>query len=554
VIRARTDACVSPRSGGRSSGAGRDGGETFAVAIVGGGPVGLTLANLLGTYGVRSIVLERDTKRVNHPRAVGTDFDCLRAWQATGLAGKLLPDMIPSGAQGTGLVYRDAAGTIFLEARPERRDYGFAVGYAFLQPRVDRVLREGLDRFPHVVVRTGHRVDSVVQDSRGVTISGVGAGATPFRVRATFAVACDGGRSGVRQQLDIPMRGWTYDRPWLVLDTLEPDSPGRDVGEVTIWCDPERPTVSVPRLYGHRRWEFLARPGETEAELLDPAMIRQLLARRTDPDQTEVVRKVVYTFSARLAARFRIGRVLLAGDAAHVTPPFAGQGLAIGIRDAFNLGWKLACVARGLAGEDLLATYEEERRPHARASIRIAIRLGWIMMPRTRARAWLAARTLRLLGRVPAFREFMREGGPRPRPRHRRRDGFFAGPRRRGSVRGAMLLQPDVCGPDGRRVPLDAVLGSGFAAIGFGPGPPLGAGANHFLERLGTRRIRIGGSSSQGDALCVEDVEGVLAEWLGDTRERLLLVRPDRFVAVDARGAAADRALRALAVRFSSAS
>ncbi|MFQ5698968.1 MAG: bifunctional 3-(3-hydroxy-phenyl)propionate/3-hydroxycinnamic acid hydroxylase [Myxococcota bacterium] len=520
------------------------------IVVVGCGPVGMTLANLLGTYGVPTLVLERGPQLFDAPRAVGTDFDCLRAWQAVGLDEKLLADMIPSGPDGIGLVYRDVHGRRFMEVRPRGREYGFAVGYGFIQPLVDRVLLSGLERFPHVQVRFGRRVDGVVEDAESVVVSGQTGDGRPFEVRAAWVVACDGGRSTVRRGLGIAMHGPRFAQRWLVLDTLEAETAERNVRDVNIWCDAERPAVCVPRLHGHRRWEFLAHPDESDEALLSPATIRRLLAPHTDPDAVEVIRKVVHTFRGRVAERYRAGRVLLAGDAAHVTPPFAGQGMAIGIRDASNLAWKLALVSRSLASPAFLDSYQLERRPGAQATVRLALRLGRVMTPGGPLRARLVPAALRLLGRIPRVRAYLLEGGPRPKPRHR--DGWYVASRRGGAA-GAMAHQPFVRTACGERVKLDRALGPGFAMLGIGCNPIRGLAeeTRTYWRERGTRFLRV---RSAGDPPpeepWIEDLEGGLQRWLGGRERRLLLVRPDRYVACDVPAERAEAALADLRRRL----
>lgn len=506
----------------------------------------MTLANLLGTYGIETLVLERGARLFDSPRAVGTDFDCLRAWQAVGLDEELLADMTPSGPGGTGLVYRDARGRRFMEVRPGARDYGFAVGYGFIQPLVDRALLAGLGRFPHVEVRFGRRVDRVTQDEAGVTLSGEDGEGRRFEVSGAWAVACDGGRSTLRQALGIAMRGSRFAQRWLVLDTLEPEAPDRNIRDVDIWCDPERPAVCVPRLHGHRRWEFLQLRGESDEELLSSTKIRELLALHADPEGIEVIRKVVHTFRGKVAARYRADRVLLAGDAAHVTPPFAGQGMAIGIRDAFNLAWKLALVARGQADAALLDSYERERRPRAQATVTLALRLGLLMVPRGRVRAWLVPAAVRLATRIRRVRSYLLEGGPRPKPRYR--DGWFvaSGP---GSVAGQMANQPFVRTSEGKRVKLDRALGPAFAVLGIGTDPTqwLTEETRAYWAERGAcflSVLRPGDSPPRG--AWVEDVDGGIHAWLGNEDRRLLLLRPDRYVACDAPAEQAEAVLARL--------
>lgn len=514
----------------------------WPVVVVGCGPVGMTLGNLLGTHDVPALLLERASCIEPLPRAVGVDRDCLRAWQAAGLDERLLRDMTPMGEDGLGMIYLDPAGRPFMELRPRAREFGFAFGYGFVQPLADRVLLEGLARFEHLEVAFGHRVEAVEPDTDGVTLRVRGPDGLERCVRSRFVVACDGGRSELRRALGIAMRGKTQPERWLVLDLLEPSgaAPSRDV---RIHCDAERPTVSVPRCYGHRRLELRLRADESDEEALSDARVRGLLSELADPDGVRVLRKLVYRFNARVADRFRSGRVFLAGDAAHVTPPFAAQGLAMGVRDVFNLAWKLAMVVDGRAGPALLDSYEPERRPDARATVRLAVWLGRIMMPASRWRAVALPAVIRFLRRSRRIERSLREGGPKPRPRVR---GNLVLRSRPGGVAGQWLRQPVVADASGRRDKLDRFLGEGFALLGWSVDPRsvLAPEVLASLDAMGTAVWVLRESGTRGlgaGELC--DVDGDWEAWLGAAQDRILLVRPDRFVAADLRAAdARDRA------------
>jgi 3-(3-hydroxy-phenyl)propionate hydroxylase len=517
------------------------------VAIVGAGPVGLTLANLLGRRGVRTLVLERATQPCDTPRAVGVDADCLRVWQAAGLVDEMLPDMNGMGAGGLGMVYVDPDGEPFLEVRPQRREQGFPFGCGIVQPLVDGVLRAGLERFPCVDLRLGVEIDGVVAKPDSVVLRGRTSEGERVELEVAWAVACDGGRSALRRALGIPMAGRSARERWLVVDALvnEPEPAPREPGDVTIRCDADRPSVCVPRRAGHRRFEFMLRPQESEAQMLRAEALRELLAAYVDPDAVRVLRRLVHRFQSRVAQRYRVGRVLLCGDAAHLTPPFAAQGLALGVRDAMNLAWKLAFVAQGRADPALVDSYEPERRPDALACLRLAHGLGWLMTPRSRLRAALVPRLLRAACRHRALREFLREGGPKPAARLR--DGLLLRAAR-GSVVGRRLPQPRVVGADGRECRLDDLLGDDFSLLAFAPLPGApGPRAQAALRALGATSLVLrppGAVAACGEAT---DPDGALAAWLGDTRERVLVVRPDRFVAADLRVRQLDAALPSLA-------
>lgn len=523
----------------------------WPVVIVGCGPVGMTLGNLLGTLGIPALILERERQLMELPRAVGVDRDCLRAWQAADLDGALLADMNPMGEGGLGMVYLDPNGRPFLEVRPDDRKYGFAFGYGFIQPIADRILLEGLARFEKLEVRFANRVEAVEQDAEIVRLQVRQGDGTQHEIRARYVVTCDGGQSDLRRLLGIAMPGTSHTERWLIVDSLEMERPNRDIGSVEIFCDPDRPSVSVPRKYGHRRWEFRLRSDEKDVDLLSEERIRELLTERGVSKDTEILRKLVYRFNARLAERFREGRIFLAGDAAHVTPPFAAQGLAMGIRDVFNLAWKLALVLQRKAPSSLLDSYEIERRPQARATIRLATWLGRIMMPRSRLRAHAAPLAIRLLNRVPAFRRAIRNGGPKPRPRLH--GDTWLRSRGRNRMAGEWLHQPNVSDSSGRRDKLDRFLGSGFALLGWGVDPldGLDPDVRAALDRLGTCawRLQPAGSTVKY-ARTLTDDEGDWQRWLGPPTRRVFLVRPDRFVAADLDVSDASDGLRRILRRY----
>lgn len=500
------------------------------VAVVGGGPVGLTLANLLGQRGVQTTLLEKNSEVVRDPRAIAVDDETLRALQALGL--------YEAAAAGFELElpvrFVNGRGEVLAEVDRMPKPLGHAGVGSFYQPELEQVLRSGLARFPCVSERFGHEVTALRQDEDGVVLSGRSVSGRPFEVAADYVVGCDGGSSFVRRQLDIPLVGSTYAEKWLVLDTEGDTLPQRDV---TFYCDPARPAVSVYRRRGRRRWEFLELDGESDEWLLRPETVTALLRKYIDPSGITVQRKIVYTFHARVAARYRSGRILLAGDAAHLMPPFAGQGMNSGIRDAVNLGWKLAAVVRQGAAPSLLDSYEEERRDHVKKMTDMAVTMGRCIMPTRPFRAAVRDLIFRLLGSSSWSRAYVHEGRYRPKPmigrsRLIRRGGWR-------SLAGRMIIQPEVEDAGGRRWPLDEVLGHGFAVLGYDVDP-----AGHFtdadrayLRSLGARFVEVGPrgrdacAPAADDTVRVIDPEGTLRRWLGRHAGSVLLLRPDRYVA-----------------------
>jgi len=369
-------------------------------------------------------------------------------------------------------------------------------------------------------------------------------------VRAQYVVACDGASSPIREALGIAMGGSTYDCQWLIVDLAGSTDRFR---HTRVFCDPARPGLALPGPEGTRRYEFMLLAGEDPAAMLDEAKVRRLLARHSDEDaRLQIVRKVVYHFHARLAQRWRSGRIFLAGDAAHLSPPFAGQGMNSGLRDAQNLGWKLAWVLRGGLGPGLLDTYEAERKPHAAALIQMAVRMGHVMMPRSAVRAFATQAAFRALALYKPARDYVMQMKYKPPPRYT--EGFLAGAAG-PMLRGRMFMQPRVEMRDGRSVLLDTLLGPGFAALEWHDGivpnaPPREARPlDARLVQVIPRDHRFV-AAPPGGIEQVRDASGAVAAAFERDSVRGVILRPDRYVAAcmprAANGAECDRLLEAL--------
>lgn len=352
--------------------------ELFDVVIVGRGPVGATLANLLGLCGVRTLVLEREARTYHLPRAVHFDDECMRVFQTIGLAEAILPHVILS----PGMLFLDADGKMLLDwSRPQTlTPMGWNLSYRFHQPELEDVLIAGLSRWPHVALRNRCDVFALDQDETGVRVRYEDlSNGTLSEVRARYVIGSDGARSLVRRFIGSGMDDLGFHERWLVIDVLLKRS-RNDLGDYSIQhCDPRRPATYVRGTGTRRRWEITVLPGEDSQEVAQPAKVWELLSRWITPDDAELERAAVYTFHSVIAQQWRSGRLLLAGDSAHQTPPFLGQGMCAGIRDAANLAWKLAAVLHGRAEADLLDTYQSERQPHVRQFIELAIRLGGVI-------------------------------------------------------------------------------------------------------------------------------------------------------------------------------
>ena len=409
----------------------------FPVVIVGAGPTGLILANLLGVYGVKALVIERSTNTVGEARAVTIDDESLRTVQACGLIGEVLPQVV----QGYGVHYYSWRGVEFARIEPSVMEHGFPKRNAFRQQVLVGQLRDGLQRFDDAAIWFGHEMVSFNDDGQAVHLALEHDGVAK-NISCNWLVACDGGRSGVREHLGIKLTGSSYDEKWLIVDLLDRTSAFR---HTRTYCDPVRPAIRLPGPDGTLRYEFMLHDGEDPDEMLDETRVRSWIHSREPADATlEIARKVVYAFHARVAERWKSGRVLLAGDAAHLTPPFAGQGMNSGVRDAANLAWKLAAVEHGTLSASLLETYELERKPHAWSLIQMAVKIGTSMQPKSALSARLTQGALKVSSIYPPVRDYVQQLKFKPKPRFFQ--GFFAAGEAASALvpAGQLLPQPMV--------------------------------------------------------------------------------------------------------------
>ncbi len=500
----------------------------FPVAIVGAGPTGLTLANLLGVYGIACVLIERNAATVHEPRAVSIDDELLRTMQATGLVNEVMAQTVP----GYGSHYYSARGRLFAKVQPTEQPYGFPRRNAFSQPIFEAQLHKALSRFPHVSALFNHELVGFEDIEERVRLRLRTAGRA-LDLSCDYLVASDGASSFVRRTLGIELSGSTFRERWLIID-LE-DSPVTSP-HTKVWSDPERPTIALPGPNLTRRYEFMLHDHETDADLLAPAMVRQLLETHEAAPQSRIVRTVVYTFHARVADRWSQGRVFLAGDAAHLTPPFAGQGMNSGVRDASNLAWKLAAVVQGQLGPKLMATYEPERRDHAWSMIEFALDIGRVMRPPSALAAFALEYGFRLLSLFPKARDHIAQMKFKPPPRFAQ--GFIvpdaAGAK--NTLVGRMMPQPRVLTNDMSEVLLDDVLGRGFALLVHSNRPDVALKALSssawapFMFRCVVMR------PDGTEPSLPEGIIGVRALGAADNRlarfaDHVLLLRPDRYVA-----------------------
>ena len=475
-------------------------GAVFDVAIIGCGPAGATLANLLGQYGLSVLVLEREADIYPLPRAIHFDGEVMRVFETAGLRRDIEAISRP-GLKG--MHFNNAAGeTLLIRAGTSARGpHGCANNHYFHQPELEAVLREGLQRYPHVQVRTRHEVTSIADGHAHATlqVKDLQSGQA-CAVQARYVVGCDGARSLVRKAIGTRMVDLGLHQPWLVFDVrLTTDVPGLPDHTVQH-CDPARPMTYCNVTGNRRRWEIMLMPGDDPEQLVQPDTLWQLVGKWVSPGQAVIERAVIYTFHSVIAETWRKGRLFLAGDAAHQTPPFLGQGMCAAIRDASNLAWKLHAVLRGRADDALLGSYGSERAPHVHAFIDLAVKLGDIIQTTDPQAA--RERDAKFKSGQPEIFQF---------PAPRLGPGLWQG----DSAPVAQVFPQPVLA-DGRL--LDTALGLNFAVIG-----------DETVLSAVSEDTRNGWQAQDVVVLPARDPE--LRAWLQQHGVQAVVLRPDRYIA-----------------------
>lgn len=467
------------------------------VLIVGAGPTGLTLGLSLARRGVSVVIAERELSPYPLPRAAHIDHQTVRIFQDLGLAQRILA----SCRQPARYDFLSASGEVLIrfEGLDQVASGGWPAANAIHQPSIELALREALQGQTDVDLRRGWRfvalsdygdhVESVFDTREGQR-----------SLRARYVVGADGARSPVRAAIGVDMEDLGFDESWLIVDAIVRDR--SRVPDINLQiCDPARPTTCVVMGEGRHRWEFMLKPGEHPDAMLDDRMVAALLEHWNVADAIELERKVVYRFGAKIARQWRKGRVMLAGDAAHQTPPFAGQGLCSGVRDAANLAWKLAAIVRDGALDALFDTYQVEREPHTRSTIELAMLMGSMVCVTDPHQA--ALRDQQLTAARAERQSIDARASSYP-----------------DISAGCILADAPAAGsyfpqPVANGVRLDDVLGSGawLIARALPDGPP----------SAGLRVIAL-------DAAEIAVFRSALAQWLDAHSAAAVLVRPDRYV------------------------
>ena len=497
----------------------------FDIVIIGLGPVGATLANLLGQQGWHIAIVESATEIVPIPRAVHCDDEAQRIWQAAGVLDLITPAF---GGYPPDRQYINASGRIYFETHLNlSQPFGYQSNMYFHQPTLEAGLRAGLSRFDDMTLLLGRSAIGLEQDEAGVTLQlqNEQTGTTES-LHAHYVIGCDGARSFVRKSLGIELHDLKFEQPWLVTDFyLKPGLTREDVGFPYAHqqiCNPTQPISFIPNgCKGHYRFEFMLPADVTKAQAEQETYVHKMLSPLADLSKIDLVRATVYTFHSLIATRWRDRRVFIAGDAAHQMPPFAGQGMCSGLRDAHNLSWKLGLVLAGQADDGLLDSYEMERKPHVTRMTQGAMFLGNLVQTQNPLRAWLRDFLFRTLFKIPAVFGRIARFALRPPDLKTTLDG--------GTIKdvvGTYFIQPKITDGAGTVQLLDERLGPNIAVLGMGHDPT--TYLQPLLDHLPICCLEVVDSSPS--AKQIGDHTGALGQWFRQHKADFVIIRPDRFV------------------------
>jgi 3-(3-hydroxy-phenyl)propionate hydroxylase len=494
----------------------------YDAIVLGLGPVGGAAAQLLAREGLNVLAVDKSLLPFDKPRAIGIDHETLRLLQKLGITDDLSLYMGPYRPSE----YRSAAGQVLrrIIPQPEPFPLSWPPYSTFIQPELERLMRDSFIQWEGLEVMLGWQMTAITQteDEVQITIEPSDGGEARI-VRSRYAIGCDGAWSPVREAMGLKFEDLQFDEPWLVIDMRVKES--ATLPEATVqYCDPARPSTFVHGPADLRRWEIMMLPDEQPADMLKEDRIWSLLSRWLTPDQGEIWRAATYRFHALVATQWRNGRVFIAGDAAHQTPPFMAQGLNQGFKDVANLCWKLGEVITHGADPRLLDTYDEERRPNARAVIELTKTFGRLICERDPLAA--AERDRQLLAEMHEGRgEIVRQDLLPPLSA-----GFLmkdeAG--RYTPAAGTIFPQPWVDTDAGKRRMDDAVPSRFLLVVSPDWDPNTTDIA--LAHRLGVTFACLERAEPVQEVVSIPDSSGLISDWMKKHGIVAVLVRPDHVV------------------------
>lgn len=488
--------------------------KSFDIVIVGLGPTGAVLANMLGQLGWSVLGIEREEDLYYAPRAVHFDDEIMRIFQSIGLENEIL---------STSEAFHKMEFMLKPEGKPiasglvgsQDLRYGFPGAFWFHQPTLEKHLHEGLKRFPNVEIIYGNEVIDIKQNVQTVEIFLQGINDS---IQCKYVIGCDGGRSSVRKIANLALESADFDQAWVVVDTKtkdglkEPDLPNSH----RQYCNPSQPVTYVPIAGPYYEWQFMIVDNRSEKEAVDPAYVRQLLKNYVDLNKVEITRIAYYKFHGLWATKWRNKRIIIAGDAAHQMPPFLGQGMCSGIRDASSLAWRLDLVLKNMTDESIIDTYETERYTHVKHIINGAILLGGIIQTTNKWKALLRNMFLfKPLAYSNVFRTWFTQKANRKKPLEKGLIGNNI-----SQLAGHLCIQPKVS--IGRNeILLDNLLGNKFAIIQK-------LDDQIFIHQLGLTELsnfKIEQLSTEKPIMCKS-----LLNWIEQHHVDFILIRPDKYI------------------------
>ncbi len=497
--------------------------QSYDVIIVGAGPCGATAANMLGQSGISTLVIDKEADIVNIPRAVGMCEGGSRIMDTI----DILDDSDLDFRQINSVHFTNKNQKSVFHADLYEPEDGHRLLRTFHQPDLEKSLRKSLKSYQCVDLATSTELLEFNDHGTGVSLK-IKRGGEISQVEGRYLLACDGASSPIRSKLDIGFTGATYPQQWMILDV---ENNPQHSSEVVFGIDPERPSVTLPGPGNKRRWEFVVKKDDNPDELFEPQNLAKLLGSWGNVEDMEVSRKAVYTFHARTASKYQQGNIFLLGDSAHITPPFAGQGMMAGLRDAQNLCWKITAVINKELSPSVLDSYQVERIPQSRQVIKFAQHMGNVILPQNPLVAKIRDGVIKVLGWLGLHSET--KGAPLDKiPNHI--NGAYIKHFLIGKLfKTGFELPQHLLTKDDKEILADKLIGENFCLLGWDVNPEEHLDAKtlaRWKSMAGKKAIFTGNQLAAQSAL-VNKSEEYKRLFAGG--KRVLVVRPDKMMVIN---------------------